>query len=84
MIKGMIFTIESGESYYVVEELEYENHKYALGLQCDLETDQVINQNELVLFEVVAGDELELRPVDDEKFADKIASMIVEKMRRDN
>lgn len=54
-MKNKIYTLNNNKDYYIIEELDYENKKYVLTIQCNLKND-TINEDELDLFEVVKED----------------------------
>ena len=54
-MKDKVISLNSGEEYYILEELSYNSKKYALGLKCDLEHD-IANEDELELFEISMND----------------------------
>ena len=50
-MKNKVVKLHNGKDYYIIEELEYFGHLYALAAECDLEKD-TINESELFLMEV--------------------------------
>ncbi|MBR3161118.1 MAG: hypothetical protein IKF19_00100 [Bacilli bacterium] len=80
-MKDRIITLNSGINFYIIEELEYQNKKYILGSKCDLKK-EIINQEELDLFEIsIKDNNLVLNNVED-KTAQIITSIIIEKIQQ--
>ena len=50
-MKNKVVKLHKGKDYYIIEELEYFGHLYALAAECNLEKD-TINESELFLMEV--------------------------------
>ena len=42
--------LENGVNYYILEELTYNNKKYALAVECDLE--KAVNGSELIVLAI--------------------------------
>lgn len=81
-MKDKVISLNSGEEYYILEELSYNSKKYALGLKCDLEHD-IANEDELELFEISMNDgNLVILDVTDEELAAKVTNRILEKIRK--
>lgn len=80
-MKDKVISLNSGEEYYILEELGYNGKKYALGLKCDLEHDTA-NEDELELFEISMNDgELVILDVTDDKLATEVTNRILEKIK---
>lgn len=80
-MKDKIINIGSGEQYYILEELNYEDQKYILGAQCDIEKDQ-INEEKLLLFNVsIKDNDLVINNVNDQNLAEIVTEKILEKIR---
>ena len=81
-MKDKVISLNSGEEYYILEELEYNDRKFGLGLKCDLEHDTA-NEDELELFEISMNDDnLVILDVTDEELAAKVTNKILEKIRK--
>ena len=81
-MKDKVISLNSGEEYYILEELGYNGKKYALGLKCDLEHDTA-NEDELELFEISMNDgELVVLDVTNEELATEVTNRILEKIRK--
>lgn len=76
-MKNKIYTLNNNKDYYIIEELDYENKKYVLAIQCNLKND-TINEDELDLFEVVKEDNnISLKEVSDNP--EKILGLLLKK-----
>lgn len=79
-MKNKIITLKNGKDFYIIEELNYNDKKYILGSECDLEKDQ-INEEELDLFELSIKDgDLIINNVEDET-AQIVTNLIIKKIR---
>lgn len=80
-MKDKIIKIGSGEEYYILEELNYEDQKYVLGVPCNLEKDE-IDEEKLVLFNInIKDNDLVINNVHDQKLAETVTQNIIEKIR---
>lgn len=80
-MKDKIIKLQSGEEYYILEELNYEDKKYVLGSQCDLEKDE-INKEEFALFNVdIKDNNLVINNVDDKNLANIVTEKLVDKIK---
>lgn len=81
-MKDKVISLNSGEEYYILEELEYNDRKFGLGLKCDLEHDTA-NEDELELFEISMDDgNLVILNVTDQELATEVTNRILEKIRK--
>ncbi len=81
-MKDKVISLNTGEEYYILEELEYNHKKFGLGLKCDLEHDTV-NEDELELFEIsINNDNLVILNVTDNELATVVTNKILEKIRK--
>lgn len=80
-MKDMILKLKNGKDYYVLEEIEHDNKKYALVTECNLEKDE-INEEELVVMEVkVINDELIVDEIYDDNIAEEVVMLFREKFQ---
>ena len=80
-MKEKIISISSGEQYYILEELNYQDKKYVLGAQCDVEKEQ-IEEQELVLFNVdIKSEDLVINNVNDQQLAEIVTGKILDKIK---
>lgn len=79
-MKDKVLTLQTGEEYYVLEELDYQNNKYVIGSICNLETEKM-NENEYIIFQVtIKDDRLALDDILDDNLANTVSKKIMEKM----
>lgn len=80
-MKDKVISLNTGQDYYILEELDYNNRKFALGSKCDLEHD-TINEDELELFEIIINEgDLAIVEVRDDDLAKIVTNNILEKIR---
>lgn len=81
-MKGKILKLKTGVSYYILEELLHNNKKYALGAECDLEKDN-INEDELVVMEIkLLDNELIIDEIYDDNIAMEVTRLFQEKIQK--
>ena len=81
MIKDKVFQIEDGTSFYIIDDINYQNRKYALTLQCDLDKDEV-NEDEYLVMEVTMDNGgLQLKGIYDDELAAIVTKMLIDKVR---
>ena len=79
-MKDKLLELATGENYYVLEEINYNNDKYVIGTIVDINNNK-IQENELIIFKVVIKDDkLSLDDILDEKTARIISSLFLKKM----
>lgn len=80
-MKDIILKLKNGKDYYILEELSHNNKKYALATECNLEKDE-INEEELVVMEVkVIDDDLIVDEIYDDNIADEVVMLFKEKIQ---
>ena len=80
-MKDMILKLKNGKDYYVLEELSHNNKKYALATECNLEKDE-INEEELVVMEVkVIDDDLIVNEISDDNVAEEVVMLFRDKFQ---
>ena len=80
MLKDKIIQIDN-KSYYILEEVEYNNRKYILSVECDLDKDSVNEEDYFVMEVVIEGDELAIHHVEDENVARLVIELLMDKIR---
>ena len=81
MLKDKVVQSENGRQYYVLEEINYDNKKYALALECDIDND-LINKDDYIVMEVTMnGDDLFLKNINDDDLAKKVISLLFNKIK---
>lgn len=84
MIKDKLITMENGQSYYVIEEVEYNNKKYVLSLECDLDKDTVNEDDYLVMELELTEDDFIIRNIQDDETAKVVANMLLIKLQKED
>jgi hypothetical protein len=84
MIKDKVITMENGQSYYVIEEVEYNNKKYVLSLECDLDKDTVNEDDYLVMELELTEDDFVIRNIQDDETAKVVANMLLIKLQKED
>lgn len=80
-MKDKIIKLQTGEEYYILEEINYEDKKYILGTKCNLEKDE-INEEELTLLNVsIKDNELVINNVKDQQLAEIVTEKILDKIK---
>lgn len=72
-MKDKIFKLRNGKDYYILEEILHNSKKYALAVECNLDKDE-INEDELVVMEVKIVD---CKLIVDEIYDDSVAEEVV-------
>lgn len=80
-MKDMIIKLKNGKDYYVLDKLLYNDKEYILVVLCDLEKDD-INEEELIIMEVkVNNDELIVDEIYDDNLAQEVATLFKQKIQ---
>lgn len=80
-MKDKVISLDTGEDYYIFEELDYNDRKFALGAKCDLDKD-TLNDEELEVLEISVNDgELVIIEVSDDDLARDVTERILSKIR---
>ena len=74
MVKDKIIELENGINYYVIEEIDHNDKKYVLAAMCDLEKEEV-NEEDYIVMEIKIEDDL-----DDILYSKPVA--LVKKLKR--
>ena len=83
MIKNRIIQMENGRNYYVLEEVEYNNKKYVLSVECDLDKDDIEEDDYLIMEVALSGNDIVIKNVNSEKVAKIVSSILLEKIQKD-
>lgn len=81
MLKDKVVQSENGRQYYVLEEINYDNKKYALALECDMDNDLINKDNYIVMEVTMNGDDLFLKNINDDDLAKKVISLLFNKVK---
>lgn len=83
MVKDTVITMENGQSYYIIEEVEYEGKKYILSVECNLDLD-TINENDYLVMELqLIDNDLVIKNVNDIEIAKIVSNMLLSKVAND-
>ena len=83
MIKNRIIQMENGLNYYVLEEVEYNNKKYVISVECDLDKDDIEEDDYLIMEVALSGNDIVIKNVNSEKVAKIVSSILLEKIQKD-
>lgn len=84
MIKDKMIELTNGINYYILEEISYNNKKYVLAAECDLDKDEV-NEDKYIVMEIkVEGTDLTTADIEDNELAQTITKMLIDKVRTSN
>ena len=82
MVKDKVIEMENGHNYYILEEVEYNNKKYVLSLECDLENDKIDEENYYVMEFSIINDDIVIKNIEDDEVAKIVASMLFDKIKK--
>ena len=82
MIKDKIIQMNNGKSYYVLEEVEYNDKKYVLSVECDLDKDEVNEEDYFVMELDVTGEELSIKHIENDDVAKMVIELLMDKIRK--
>lgn len=82
MIKDKIIELTNGVNYYILDEISYNNRKFILAAECDLEKDELKEENYIVSEIKVEGTDLVTADIEDEELSQTITKMLIEKVRK--
>lgn len=81
MVRDKIFQMDNGRSYYVLEEIEYNGKKYLLSVECDIEKDELVNEEDYFVVELAYEDgELMIKKIEDEKLIEVVTILLLNKV----
>ena len=83
-MKDKVVKLHNGKDYYIIEELEYFGHLYAIATECNLEED-TIKENELVLMEIQMDSQgMIAKEVKEQTLANEIIKEFQKKMQENS
>lgn len=82
MIKDKIIELNNGINYYILDEISYNNKKYILAAECELEKDELKEDNYIIAEIKVEGTDLVTADIEDEELSQTITKMLIEKVRK--
>ena len=81
MVKDKIIELENGINYYVIEEIDHNDKKYVLAAMCDLEKEEV-NEEDYIVMEIrIEDDSLVTKNIHDDNIARIVTEKLIEKVR---
>ena len=83
MIKDKIIELENGSNYYILEDINYNQKKYVLAALCDLENDEIDEDNYIILEVNVNNNDLFTSHIIDEKTIETVTKLLIDKVKKD-
>ena len=83
MIKGKIIELEQGEKYYILEELTYNNKKYALAIE-DGSEEEVADDKYIVMEIKLENNDLVTAHIKNPEEAVIVSKMLLDKVRQED
>lgn len=81
MVKDRILDLKNGVSYYILEEIVYNDKKYVMACACDTKSNYV-NEDDYVVMEItINNDDLVLENIKDLEVANVVTKLLIEKVR---
>ena len=81
MVKDKIIELENGINYYVIEEIDHNDKKYVLAAMCDLEKEEVNEEDYIVMEIKIEDDALVTNNINDDNIARIVTEKLIEKVR---
>lgn len=81
MVKDKIIELENGINYYVIEEIDHNDKKYVLAAMCDLEKEEVNEEDYIVMEIKIEDDALVTKNINDDNIARIVTEKLIEKVR---
>lgn len=83
MVKDNVITMENGQSYYIIEDVEYKGKKYVLSVECNLDLD-IVNEDDYLIMELqLIDNDLVIKNVNDIEIAKIVSNMLLSKVAND-
>ncbi|MBQ8681510.1 MAG: DUF1292 domain-containing protein [Bacilli bacterium] len=81
MVKDKIIELENGTNYYILEEITYNDSKYILAVECNLDTEEV-NEDEYIVQEIKLNNaDLVTANIEDDAISQTVTKLLIEKVR---
>ena len=80
-MKDSIIKLDSGEHYYIIEDLDYNGHNYILGAYINTSTMQMDEDNFIVQEVMGEGDNQKIVAITDQQTAELITKMLFSKVQ---
>ena len=84
MIKDKIIEMDNGNSYYILNDITYNNKKYLLSVECNLEKDEIKEDDYLVMELVIENDELVIKQIEDDNLALIVTNLLINKIKNED
>ena len=81
MIKDRIVELTNGTNYYILEDITYMQKKYILAAECDLENDDVNEDNYIVMEMKINNNDLYIVNIEDDETINIVTKLLLEKAR---
>lgn len=82
MVKDKIIQMDNGKSYYALDEIEYNGRKFLLSVECDVEKDELVNEDDYHIMELAfENSDLVIKRVEDDNLAKTVTVMLLDKVR---
>ena len=82
MIKDKIIELTNGVNYYILDEISYNNRKFILAAECDLENDTV-NEDKYIVMELkINKNDLYIVNIEDDDLAKIVTKLLIEKVKK--
>lgn len=73
--------MENGKSYYILDSVEYNSKLYALALECDLDKDEVNEEDYFAMEIAMDGNDLAIKQILDDNTAQIVVGMLINKIK---
>lgn len=83
MIKDKVIEMDNGRSYYILDSIDYNNRMYALALECDLDKDEVNEEDYFAMEIAIEDNDLSVRQILDDNVAQIVVGMLLNKIKND-
>ena len=81
MVKDRILDLDNGTSYYILEEVVYNDKKYVMACVCDTKSNYV-NEDDYIVMELkINNDDLVIENIKDLELAKVVTKLLIEKVR---
>lgn len=81
MIKDRIIELENGTNYYVLDDIAYNESKFILASECNLEKDTIDKDKYIVLEIKINNNQLYISNIEDDNLAATITTLLLKKVR---
>lgn len=82
MIKDRIIELENGTNYYIIDDITYNQKKYVLAAECDLEKDTVTEDRYIVMELKINNNDLFIINIENDDTSKIVTKLLLEKVRK--